>query len=113
MNPFLEVPLVVETTRVAVKNNFWKSPHLVTEQKQETLRLRPGEIETYQSDGADKVHLTMKSGKQHTVAWPFDMMDQALISYNNTINSKDNKGKFGNVVVTQKQDKIDLKPAKS
>lgn len=108
MNPFLEVPVITEETKIET-SGFFRSPKIVTQEKQETLRLRPGEIETYQSDG-ENVHLIMKSGKEHFVTWSFDMFDQALVSYNNTINSKENKGKFGNVAITQKPDKVALKP---
>lgn len=108
MNPFLEIPIKQSTTKI-VSSGLLKPDKLVTEEKPSILRARPGEMESYEPEG-EGVLFIMKSGREHHSPWSFDQMDQALSSYNDTINNPKNKGKFGNVVINDapKVDKVEV-----
>ena len=110
MNPFLEMPIVLEGHEVAVKGKglFGKTRYY-KEHKKAILRARPGEIEYYHPSLVSGTVVKMKSGGSFSSSWTFDEMDQALTSYNQTL--KQNPGKFGNVVINPpKVDKVALKP---
>ena len=97
MNPFLEVP---------IRTADHKGSPIPT-----TARLRPGEISYYYDEGEKGCTIVMKSGTFLDTSWTFDQVDTALTSYERTVNDKNNKGKFGNVVVRQpKADAVVLKP---
>ena len=113
MNPFLEIPIIISGNEVKQKGKgLFAKPEYLIERKEVTLRARPGEFESYHAGIRGGTVIRMKSGGEYISTWSFDEMDTAITSYNDTINAKDNKGRFGNVVIKprQKPDEVALKP---